>query len=170
MNCVYLADIDCMLTLFLFVRFEWMCHIKPTWHKLPTYYKRWLKYFIFSADYLWRVQRWYFFNFKIYQIKKKQQRQRQRQRTKSYWDKLNRPSRTMNRRHRNEPKKKWSQKKNRSANAMHVCVFHLRLMMCHIYEVSDSGSLNDRQLSRAAHRLFTQNLPIAPSNGHIRHA
>lgn len=48
---------------------------------------------------------------------------------------------------------------NRSANVMHVCVFHLRLMMCHIYEVSDSGSLNDLQLLKLAM------LHIASPNG-----
>lgn len=30
--------------------FEWMCHIKSTWHKLPPYYIRWLKYILFIVQ------------------------------------------------------------------------------------------------------------------------
>lgn len=58
-------------------------------------------------------------------------------------------------------------KKIDQPNATHVCVFHLRLMMCHIYEVSDSGSLNDRQLSRATHIASVPN-GCAASNVNIR--
>lgn len=154
-----------MCARWLFAAPLWMNVSHQTKHdtKLPTYYKRWLKYFIYSADYLWRV-----YATMLFQLQNVTQTgkatnwakknigtgTRERRRTLNSVQ-TSRAAHRAQRIHRHREKKSAQRQKNRSAYAMHVCVFHLRLMMCHIYEVSDSGSLNDRQLSRAMSRRYS---------------
>ena len=120
MSCVYLADEDSCARAVTLRCPLWMNVSHQTKHdtKLPTYYKRWLKYFIYSADYLWRV--YAAMLFQLQNVKKRQatnwNKHQHRQKTTAahtefYSDKLSRPSRTMN----PPPQPKAQRQKNRSA-------------------------------------------------------
>lgn len=162
--------------------FEWMCHIKQTWHKLPHITNVDWNIFIYSVDYL-SVARSQLFKLQIDKNDSHTRRQRQRQREIETQKKEKKDRKILQKKTSKHHIRFWEtrltaqhaykcvvctgydesdplrshvyhksagfEKKIDQPNAMHVCVFHLRLMMCHIYEVSDSGSLNDRQLSWA---------------------
>lgn len=143
-----------------------MCHIKPTWHKLPHSTNVDWNIFIYSADYPWCAHGF---------LKTSKNKEKKNDNTQiTFWETClaaqwvsvyneSVPLPSSSQRATN----RQNLKKIDQPNATHVCVFHLRLMMCHIYEVSDSGSLNDRQLSRATHIASVPN-GRAASNVNIR--